>query len=261
MLATIFLCLVVFPALGYSLDQDAWGPDEQWLSGPKEYEQQAYCEFFRTHQLMLQPANALSNLAFIVPGIGVCFLGAADWRDDRVHRLVVPVPLASSELVPMRSRAVWSICLGLCQVYIGVGSWLFHSSHRPLAQTLDVAAIYCGVGGLALYGLYRILLPLPGKAPGRAEAGLNLLFFAFFVAFNCVLSYTEKHELKSQVMLPALVAAVMLLVLLHALFFNLAPYCLQSECFKSFSWVRRSSHSGPRHSWGQSVAGLVGAYG
>lgn len=228
LLSTLVACALTIISLfllSYAGQQSLW---TSAFGYTRPYTAQAYCEQFRAEQFSLQPALSLSNLMFICLGMMITSLGIAD-HVDRTQKAPI------TTLRPMTQTPIWSIVIGLSEIYIGAGSYMFHSSFRVVPHILDVAAIYCGLAALIIYNVFRLSSPLPQPVEGACKLPASLpktakwaqrtIFTAcllLWVLFGCGLSYTEKTKMKASLMLPALIAVIVLQLVLHACLYSLA---------------------------------------
>jgi hypothetical protein len=103
-----------------------------------------FCEAVRD-QLVRQPANAVSGLAFV--GIGMLILLS------RRTEAADPEPVASN---PIRSQRIHAILLGVATLVVGIGTTLYHASLTFWAQTLDVLGMYLIATFIVVYNLGRL---------------------------------------------------------------------------------------------------------
>lgn len=115
-----------------------------------------YCEFDHVHQLFRQPINTYSNLAYFFFGVLVLGITAYDANQPdkpNLNRL---------ERFPMLS-----LLMGVCFIYLSLGSALFHASLTYVGQRVDMNGTYSiliTLVGTALYHVfYRINLTLAQK--------------------------------------------------------------------------------------------------
>ena len=168
-----FLCVlffIVWVIVGYSLNSDVWN-DRVWhldmLGQPgtknrkvngtvvrmernTDNRKTSFCEnkggTMNENGFMAEPVNALSNYGFCVYGFVTVACGMQDFVDAR-KRPSYKYVLAD---VPW-----WSFLLGISQMILGVGSYLYHAGITRLGQTLDVAGIYIILFNLMLCMLAR----------------------------------------------------------------------------------------------------------
>ena len=180
---------------------DAWS-EETWGSVKSRNE---YCEHADTSSLVQTAANSFSNAGFICAGIAVIFVGANDALQPHPTADAAQIAILSAELGPCVS-VLW----GSSQIYVGVGSFLYHASRTPLAQIIDVGAIY---STLCVPVLYDVLRFVPwGRSPRVAA-----ICFSMTEVGLTVLAVIYKKKMKSTVMLPALIATDVLLQLIYYL--------------------------------------------
>ena len=170
-----FLCtlfFLVWIVVGYTLDSNAWddriwhldmmgnpGMKKQRVNGTvrivektTENRKTSFCEnkggSLNKNGFMAEPANALSNYAFCVYGFITIASGMQDLAngvEGRSYKYVlVDVPW-------------WSFLLGISQLFMGVGSFVYHAGITRLGQTLDVAGIYIILFNLVVCMLARFI--------------------------------------------------------------------------------------------------------
>jgi hypothetical protein len=98
-----------------------------------------FCEAIRD-QLVRQPANAVSALAFVF--VGLLILLAFRPNDASTN--------------PIRSQRVYTVLFGSAAMIIGIGSLLYHASLTFWAQTVDVLGMYLIVTLIIVYGMARL---------------------------------------------------------------------------------------------------------
>ena len=170
-----FLCIfffLVWIIVGYTLDSGAWddriwhldmmgnpGMKKQRVNGTvrivektTENRKTSFCEnkggSLNRNSFMAEPANALSNYAFCVYGFITIACGMQDLANGTEGRsykyVLVDVPW-------------WSFLLGISQLFMGVGSFVYHAGITRLGQTLDVAGIYIILFNLVVCMLARFI--------------------------------------------------------------------------------------------------------
>lgn len=100
-----------------------------------------YCEFDHVHRLFRQPVNTYSNLVY--GWLGVLILGIAG-HDARQG--------GNPGLNRLEQFSSLSALMGVCLVYLGIGSGFFHASLTYVGQRVD------------MHGTYAVLLTLLGIA-------------------------------------------------------------------------------------------------
>lgn len=107
---------------------------------------QHFCELNRFGELVLQPSNTWSNLAFLLVGI-TCISIAI--RDQKYHgRLNISNLLAKTP--------AFSYLIGISSVILFVGSFMYHASLTWFFQKLDQNGIYFVIISLLAYNVYKI---------------------------------------------------------------------------------------------------------
>ncbi len=145
-----------------------------------------------------QPVNAFSNLPFALTGAHMLALGVADARAWRRR---------AAEHTELERFPLFSLANGAAQLWVAVGSLLFHGSWTRAGQRADMGAVYTVLLCPAAYVAQRLGLLGPGAAHGPFGAVVLATAAGFTV---------QKWRLKSSRMVPALIA---LLAALQALWF------------------------------------------
>ena len=188
-----FLCIfffLVWVIVGYTLDSSVWN-DRIWhldmmgkpatknheVNGTVRVVERAtdkrktsFCEnkggSMNQHGFMAEPANALSNYAFCVYGFITIACGMQDFVNCRKGRsykyVLVDVPC-------------WSFLLGISQLIMGVGSFVYHAGITRLGQTLDVAGIYIILFNLMVCMLARFVHDVERWGKKRVVVGHAIL--------------------------------------------------------------------------------------
>ena len=110
-----------------------------------------YCEFNRVTRFFHQPMNTYSNLAYFFWGVVILLIA----RHDCQHQ----GQLSQNRLEKFPQL---SVLMGICFVYLGIGSAFFHASLTYAGQRVDMNGTYgimISLAGIALYHVfYRIRL-------------------------------------------------------------------------------------------------------
>ncbi len=101
-----------------------------------------FCELPRTGQLLLQPANTVSSLGFVLVGAWIML--------DAVN---AGVQGAGGRALGVAS----TLLMGLCAIVIGVGSVLLHATLTLWGQFADVVGMYLLGSFLITWALRRVL--------------------------------------------------------------------------------------------------------
>jgi len=168
-----FFCSVFFFVwiiVGYSLDSGIWddplwhhdmlgqpGTKSRKVNGTvalvertTDNRKTSFCEnkggSLNKDGFLAEPANALSNYGFCVYGFVTVACGMQDFVDAKKSRPFKHV----LDDVPW-----WSFLLGVSQMVMGIGSFLYHAGITRLGQTLDVAGIYIILFNLMMCMLAR----------------------------------------------------------------------------------------------------------
>ncbi len=105
-----------------------------------------YCEFNRVDKFFHQPINTYSNLAYFFGGIVILLIARQDAgnRDRTVPNRMEDFPLLSA-------------LLGICFVYLSLGSAFFHASLTYVGQRVDMNGTYSILIALVGIGVYQVL--------------------------------------------------------------------------------------------------------
>jgi hypothetical protein len=87
----------------------------------------SYCERVHVHAPVAQPANAYSNLAFVVSG---------------AHMLLVGLNDCTLKSCAMSHHPIASLATGAVHVFAGCASFAFHASLSNLADKLDMLGVF-----------------------------------------------------------------------------------------------------------------------
>ncbi|GAA4470385.1 hypothetical protein GCM10023189_58860 [Nibrella saemangeumensis] len=90
-----------------------------------------YCEFNHPQRFFHQPVNTYSNLAYFFFGVLILLVARQDNRYRTSH---TPNRLAGFPLL--------SALMGVCFIYLSIGSAFFHASLTYLGQRVDMNATY-----------------------------------------------------------------------------------------------------------------------
>ena len=201
----------------------------------------------KTSTFMAQPVNSLSNYTFVAFGFIILSLFFYDLEEIHKTNKNNDMGNNASNTFPgtLQRFPLWSLILSLAMMMIGTTSFLFHASLTPVTQTLDVAAIYQGLGLLLLSNLCRFCIPspLPSSSfhclsrcpltaictPKQIQTSCCSLQIQFIVNYTCMifgvfvacpLFYIYKQSMNSTAMLAILVLSNVFTVLVHYLVFR-----------------------------------------
>lgn len=147
-----------------------------------------YCELNQTSKLFHQTINTYSNLAYLFLGLIVIQLGQFDSQLDNHRNPIVSFPFLS-------------LFLGLCMVYLAVGSAFFHASLTWIGQRVDMNGTY----GVCLFIIgmcvYRMITKEDQSKKVKAVFILTILglIYGFFYLHLVV---------KGTVLLPILIGLI-----------------------------------------------------
>ena len=156
-----------------------------------------YCEFNRVDRFVHQPMNTYSNLVYFY--LGVFILGIAQ-EDAKNRRTLKPNRLEGFPLL--------SALMGVCFVYLSVGSAFFHASLTYAGQRVDMNATYAIMLTLAGIALYHVLHRITLTATQKNGWVLALLMIiGLFLTIALLISSSR--------LVPALILFLNVLMVIH----------------------------------------------
>ena len=126
-----------------------------------------YCEFNQVDRFFHQPTNTYSNLAYFF--LGILILGIA--REDSKNR-------GKLRLNRLEDFPLLSALMGICFVYLSVGSAFFHASLTYVGQRVDMNATYAimlTLIGIAFYHIMHKIRFTTAQKSGWVLALLTLI--------------------------------------------------------------------------------------
>jgi Ceramidase len=172
-----------------------------------------YCELNRMDQLIRQPSNTWSNLAYFLVGLFALTVGVHDLKNAQRKQ-------SSNFLV---RYPVFSLMFGLSALYVFAGSFLFHASLTLTFQHLDQAGLYSVIVMVLTFNLYKIFPVLRFKGQYKSS---HALLIAFALGFNYLI-FTRLWLIDINVLFPALIAVAFLTSLYYLLFVSKTHYYTQ----------------------------------
>ncbi len=172
-----------------------------------------YCELNRMDQLIRQPSNTWSNLAYFVVGLFALTIGVHDLKyADRKqsHNFLVRYP-------------IFSLLFGLSALYVFVGSFLFHASLTRTFQHLDQAGLYSVIVMVLTFNLYKIFPVMRIKGQYKSS---HAVMIAFALGFNYLI-FTRLWLIDINVLFPVLIAITFVSSLFYLLFVSKTHYYTQ----------------------------------
>ena len=111
-----------------------------WLASWRQKEPilSPFCERKHIDEYLIEDANALSNLGFVILGEFVCSI----YLYDIFHAPKKESILENNEHNIIIQFPIWTLIHGLTMMYLGIASYLFHGSLTFTTHALDVASIY-----------------------------------------------------------------------------------------------------------------------
>lgn len=124
-----------------------------------------FCELNRFGELVVQPSNTWSNLAYLLVGVTCISIGVRDHKYD--GRLQVGNLLAQ--------RPAFSFLIGFSAIVLFIGSFMYHASLTWFFQKLDQNGIYFIIISLFAYNFYKIKPTVIIKGEERSTHPIFLL--------------------------------------------------------------------------------------
>lgn len=156
-----------------------------------------YCEFDHVHRFFRQPVNTYSNLAYC--WLGALVLGIA--RYDAKHQL-------QPGLNQLARFPLLSVLMGVCLVYLGLGSGFFHASLTYVGQRVDMNGTYSVLLTLAGIALYHAL-------PTQAIPAAQKNYWVVTLVVLIVLFLKIALWIPSSRLVPALILLLNLLMIIQ----------------------------------------------
>ena len=225
-LCLTILGFVIWCLVGYLTPEEAWErkPNGVW----KGYKGKSnYCEKIRhqipriynnknlsitsttnattssTNTFMAQPVNSLSNYSFVAYAFIVFSLFIFDVQLARKSN-TMNNPNNRQTTTTLQTFPMWSLVLAVAFINIGTTSFLFHASLTRVTQTLDVAAIYQGLGLLLLAYLCRFCSSTGTNSKRQCsyqrQWWINTMAMVVGVCIMCPLFYVYKSQINTTTM-------------------------------------------------------------
>lgn len=194
-----------------------WNTDfwQQWsVAGGNAFH---FCESNHMDQLIRQPSNTWSNLAYLVVGLFALTLGVHDMKYSERK---------SSDNFLVR-YPIFSIVFGISALYLFIGSFMFHASLTTTFQHLDQTGLYSVIVIILAFNFYKIFPLIRFRKGYRSSHGWMIVFA---LLFN-VLIYTKLWLINVNVLFPILILIVFLTSLYYLLFVSNEHY------FTNYMWA------------------------
>ncbi len=177
--ATLFMLLLFF-YLNANYDGQYW----QQLQQSKSALTAEYCELDKSTHFFRQTINTYSNLMYFFLGCIVLLIG----KHDLKHKAATPMNA-------IQQFPAISILIGMCFIYLCLGSSFFHASLSWIGQRLDMNATY------------SICIVLIGISIFRYFESIRIRHLHFiFLLIACIIAFIKIHlMISSFVLLPALI--------------------------------------------------------
>lgn len=186
-----FYVFLIFFILNNFVNADLW----EGMTLSKSALTAEYCEFNNPEVLFHQKMNTYSNLIYFFLGIVIILFSKNDFNKRNTENRLRVFP----EL---------SILLGVCFIYLSLGSAFFHASLTWVGQRIDMNGTYSlSIVTLAI-GIYSVFhkLELSATAKRIIIVALMLLIIAFY----------EIHlRVSSGLLLPAFILSIWLLTTIN----------------------------------------------
>ncbi|GAB3690248.1 hypothetical protein GCM10027592_07380 [Spirosoma flavus] len=156
-----------------------------------------YCEFNDVSRFFHQLVNTYSNLVYFFFGIFICLLALNDRKNQR-----------TATQNRLQQFPMLSLLMGLCLIYLSVGSAFFHASLTWVGQRVDMNGTYGVSVTLLIIALYHVFHRIKlSESAKRVFIGLVVLL---------ILSFYEIHLLiPSSILLPALILMTWILIIIN----------------------------------------------
>ncbi|MBD2703932.1 ceramidase domain-containing protein [Spirosoma sp. BT702] len=156
-----------------------------------------YCEFNDVGNFFHQSVNTYSNLVYFFFGIFICQLALNDHKNQPTvfQNRIQQFPLLS-------------LLMGVCLIYLSVGSAFFHASLTWIGQRVDMNGTYGVSVTLLIIALYHVFHRINlSESAKRVFIGIVILL---------ILSFYEIHLLiPSSILLPTLILTTWVLITIN----------------------------------------------
>lgn len=112
----------------------------------KAGETKEFCEFHGMDKIIRQPSNAWSNVSFIFFGIIYLVYAYDDFKSVK--------NIKSNFIIKYFS---FSILLGMCMIFLGLSSFLFHASLIQFSSRLDITGVVMSCLIVFSYSILRLI--------------------------------------------------------------------------------------------------------
>ena len=156
-----------------------------------------YCEFNNVEKLFHQSMNTYSNLAYFFFGVLILNIASIDYKNKNLN--------TSNRL---ERFPLLSVFMGICFIYLSLGSAFFHASLTWVGQRVDMNGTYSISIGLLGIGLYHVFykINLTNREKTLYIIALGILILAFFKIHLMV---------TSSILLPVLTLTNLVLTMTH----------------------------------------------
>jgi hypothetical protein len=176
-----------------------------------------FCETDRMDQLIRQPANTWSNLAYFLVGLFALTLGVQDFKQSgrkESDNFLVRYP-------------IFSIMFGLSVVYVFFGSFLYHASLTSYFQKIDQTGLYSTIIIVLVFNIYKIFPVFRFRQQWKSS---HALMVGLIFLFNYII-FTHLWTININLLFPTLVVMVFITSAYYTLFINKEHY------FTNYLWA------------------------
>jgi hypothetical protein len=190
-----------------------------------------FCELNRFGELVVQPSNTWSNLAYLLVGVTCISIGIRDHKYEGRYEV--------SNLLAQRPG--FSILLGASAVILFIGSFLYHASLTWFFQKLDQNGIYFVIISMFSYNFYKI----KPTFNWRGEERSTHIYFIVGAIAMMVLFFTVLWKVNIMYLFPSLIISFFALNIINNKLFKATrkPYTKVlnagaiSLLLASFVWI------------------------
>ncbi len=153
-----------------------------------------YCEFNHVDKLFHQPMNTYSNIVYFFYGVLILQFAFEDYKQQGINTLS-----------RLQSFPMLSALMGVCFIYLSIGSAFFHASLTWMGQRVDMNGTYSISFALITIGLYHVFYKknLTEKQKQFLIAALSVFILAF---------YPLALMVSSSILLPILILVMWILI-------------------------------------------------
>lgn len=185
---TFIIMLPLLLAAWYYQGVNFW---QSWIPGVAgTYEE--FCERNRMDELIREPSNTFSNLAYVWLGLQVLAFAIWDSKNKTPQNRI-------------QQRPIFSIVFAASLILLGAGSFFYHASLSKIAQRWDMTGVYAIMSFLLIYPISHLL-------PNKQKF---ISISVFIILLMDVLLYAFKWSLNGIIFLPLFIGAVLLGIIIE----------------------------------------------